>query len=78
MVYFKNFDENGFISVSTLNAESGGNIGKEEYDIIVDMFKNAERGYGVKETSEGFVYEKYETDDNISEEEAFAILMGDE
>lgn len=78
MVYFKNFDENGFISVCTLNAESGGNIDKEEYDTIVDMFKNAEHGYGVKETPQGFVYEKYETDDNISEEEAFAILMGDE
>ena len=56
MVYFKLTDENGFVSVSTLNAETGGNSSKEEHDTIVQMYRESEPGYGVIETASGFVY----------------------
>ncbi len=56
MVYFKMTDENGFVSVSTLNAETGGNSTKEEHDVVAQMYASAEAGYGVVETESGFVY----------------------
>lgn len=58
MVYFKMTDENGFVSVSTLNAETGGNSTKEEHDAVAEMYRNAEAGYGVIETDNGFAYAK--------------------
>ena len=56
MVYFKMTDENGFVSVSTLDAETGGNSTKEEHDTIAQMYVRAEAGYGVVETADGFAY----------------------
>lgn len=56
MVYFKLTDERGFVSVSTLNADSGGNCTRAEHDTIAEMYRNAEPGYGVIETEKGFVY----------------------
>jgi len=58
MVYFKMTDENGFVSVSTLNAETGGNSTREEHDTITQMYREAEPGYGVIETESGFAYAK--------------------
>lgn len=56
MVYYKTTDDNGFVSVSTLNAEAGGNCTKEEHDEIAAMYREAERGYGVIETASGFAF----------------------
>lgn len=79
MTYFKVIYDDGFVSVSTLDANIQGNSTKEEYDLIAEMYHNAEEGYGVKETPEGFVYEKYQiNEDEIDEMEAFSILMGEE
>lgn len=58
MVYFKLTDENGFVSVSTLNADAGGNSTREEHDTIVQMYREAEPGFGVIETASGFAYAK--------------------
>ena len=58
MVYFKMTDENGFVSVSTLNAETGGNSTKEEHDAVTQMYVSAEPGYGIIETADGFAYAK--------------------
>jgi hypothetical protein len=56
MVYFKMTDENGFVSVSTLDAETGGNSTKEEHDAIAQMYRDAEPGYGVVEAESSFAY----------------------
>lgn len=56
MVYFKMTDENGFVSVATMNAETGGNSTKAEHDTVAEMYRNAETGYGVIETADGFAY----------------------
>ena len=78
MVYFKMTDENGFVSVSTLNADSGGNCAKAEHDAIAQMYREAEPGYGVVETETGFAYAERPApeDDDISTEEALNIILG--
>ena len=78
MVYFKLTDENGFVSVSTLNADEGGNSTQEEHDTIAEMYRNAEAGYGVKETAFGFEYAKRpeQPEPDPDPEEALGILLG--
>ena len=80
MVYFKMTDENGFVSVSTLNAETGGNSTKTEHDTIADMYRSAGAGYGVIETENGFAYAErphVATDPTAEDKaEAYDILMG--
>ena len=79
MVYFKYTDDDGFVSVSTLNAETGGNSTKEEHDTIAEMYRNAEEGYGVKEEGGQFVYAKRpEEPGEPTPEEALNILLGGE
>lgn len=81
MVYFKLIDEEGFVSVSTLNAETGGNITKAEYDTIAEMYRNAQSGYGVIETENGFEYAerpKSSEDDELTADEALSIITGGE
>ena len=56
MVYYKTIDDNGFVSVSTLNAETGGNCTKAEHDAVAQMYRDAEPGFGVIEKDGGFVY----------------------
>lgn len=78
MVYFKLTDENGFVSVSTLNAETGGNSTQTEHDTIVQMYREAEPGYGVIETDGGFAYAKRPEppEPELTDEEALEILLG--
>lgn len=82
MVYYKTIDEYGFISVSTLNADTGGNSTKREYNTITEMYRNAEPGYGVKEVNGQYAYIQrpaFEEPEVITEEdleEAFSILLG--
>ena len=78
MVYFKTIDDNGFVSVSTLNADTGGNCTKEEHDTIAQMYRDAEPGYGVVETESGFAYalRPVPPEPELTDEEALAILLG--
>ena len=78
MVYFKFTDEDGFVSVSTLNADEGGNSTKEEHDTIAEMYRNAESGYGVKEVGGEFVYVQrpIPPEPDPDPEEALSILLG--
>ena len=78
MVYYKLIDENGFVSVSTLDAESGGNSTKAEHDTIAQMYREAESGYGVIETAEGFAYalRPVPPEPELTDEEALEILLG--
>lgn len=78
MVYFKYTDDDGFVSVSTLNAETGGNSTKEEHDAIAEMYRNAESGYGVKEVGGEFVYAQRPIlpEPDPDPEEALSILLG--
>lgn len=80
MVYFKFSDEDGFLAVSSLNAESGGNCTKEEHDTIAEMYRNAESGYGVQEVGGEFVYAQrpMPPESEPTPEEALAILLGEE
>lgn len=79
MVYFKTVDENGFVSVSTLNADEGGNIAKEEFDTIAEMYRNAQSGYGVIETENGYEYAERPVieEGDLSAEELVEILTGE-
>lgn len=80
MVYFKFTDDDGFVSVSTLNAETGGNSTQEEHDTIAEMYRNAESGYGVKEVDGAYVYalRPIPPESDPTPEEALAILLGEE
>lgn len=78
MVYYKIIDDEGFVNVSTVNKNIGGNITKEEYDIVVEMLKNAEDGYGIKETLTGYVYAKYDIIDEPTAEELLDVLLGED
>jgi hypothetical protein len=71
MVYVKLIDSDGFVSVATLNAETGGNSTKEEHDTIEQMYKDASPGLGVIETKTGFAYApRPAPEEPITEEEA--------
>jgi hypothetical protein len=78
MVYYKIIDENGFVSASTLNAETGGNSTQAEHDTIVQMLREAEPGYGVVETESGFAYAKRPEppEPELTDEETLSILLG--
>ena len=78
MVYFKLIDSDGFVSVSTLNADTGGNSTKDEHDAVAQMYRDAEAGYGVIETDDGFAYalRPVPPDPELTDEEALSILLG--
>lgn len=78
MVYFKMTDENGFVSVSTLDGETGGNSTKAEHDTVAQMYREAEPGYGVVETAEGFAYalRPVPPEPELTDEELVEILLG--
>lgn len=80
MVYYKLTDADGFVSVSTLNADEGGNSTKAEHDVVAEMYLSAEPGYGVIETENGFAYAKRpdEPVDEPTAEDILDILLGGE
>lgn len=59
MIYYKTIGDDGFISVSTVNADGDGNISQTEYDRILQMIKNAPTGQGVVESGGGYAYAEY-------------------
>ena len=59
MIYYKTIGNDGFVSLSTVNADGEGNITKAEYDQIMQMIKNAPTGQGVVESGGGYAYAEY-------------------
>lgn len=59
MVYYKTINDDGFVSLSTVNADGEGNISQTEYDRILQMIKNAPTGQGVIESGGGYAYAEY-------------------
>ena len=57
--YFKTTDEDGFITISTLDIEGQGNITKAEHEQMAEVFRNAPDGYGVKEIEGELEYVKF-------------------
>lgn len=77
MAYFCSIDNDGFLTVSTLDTSSNGNSTKEEHDTVSEMYRNAERGYGVVRTSNGYEYAirpTSDTDDNATEADYIEAL----
>lgn len=80
MQYYKLTDDEGFVSVSTLNADGNGNSTQAEHDEIAEMYRNAPDGYGVIETESGFEYaaRPIDPDPELDDSEALDILLGGE
>ena len=80
MQYYKVTDEDGFVSVSTLNADGDGNSTQAEHDEIAEMYRNAPDDYGVIETENGFEYaaRSIDPDPELDDSEALDILLGGE
>ena len=78
MQYYKTTNEDGFITVSTIDADGNGNSTKAEHDAIAEMYRNAPDGYGVVETASGFEYaaRPIDPDPELDDSELLDILMG--
>lgn len=74
MIYYKTIGDDGFISVSTVNADGDGNISQTEYDRILQMIKNAPTGQGVVESGGGYAYAEYSVVDDVSPDEIAEAL----
>ena len=59
MVYYKTINDDGFVSLSTVNADGEGNITKSEYEQILQMIKDAPEGQGVVEDGSGYAYAEF-------------------
>lgn len=77
MIYYKTFGADGFISVSTVNADGDGNISQTEYDRILQMIKNAPTGQGVVEDGSGYAYAEIPVvESDVAPEEVLEALEG--
>ena len=77
MIYYKTLGADGFISVSTVNADGDGNISQTEYDRILQMIKNAPTGQGVVEDGSGYAYAKIPVvESDVAPEEVLEALEG--
>ena len=76
MIYYKTLGADGFISVSTVNADGDGNISQTEYDRILQMIKNAPTGQGVVEIDGEYAYAEYSVVDDVSPDEIAEALEG--
>ena len=86
MQYWKTNDLLGFVSVSTIDADGNGNIEKDEYDMIVLLYRDAPNGYGIIETNGELKYALFSSEiDNLDSDvltladkaEAYDILVGE-
>lgn len=77
MRYYK-ANDNGIISVSTLDADGDGNITEKEYNDIVSLLRAMPAGKVLTEQNGEYVYINAPAppDEDISAEEAMDILMG--
>ena len=78
MQYWKAKSEDGFVSVTTINADGEGNSTKAEHDTVVELLRNAPEGYGVVETESGFDYAPVtiDPDPELDDAAALEILLG--
>lgn len=81
MQYYKTIGENGFVAVSTINADGEGNSTQSEHDTLVEKYHNAPDGYGVVETESGFEYAPFPPEPepeptDTDKAEAYDILIG--
>lgn len=78
MQYWKMTYNDGFVSVSTINAEGDGNSTKAEHDTVAELLRNAPAGSGVVETESGFAYAPFpvDPDPELDDSAALEILMG--
>ncbi len=77
MIYYKTLGADGFISVSTVNADGDGNISQTEYDRILQMIKNAPTGQGVVEDGSGYAYAEIPVvESDVAPEEVLEALEG--
>ena len=76
MIYYKTIGDDGFISVSTVNADGDGNISQTEYNQIMQMIKDAPTGRGVVEIDGEYAYAEYSVVDDVSPDEIAEALEG--
>ena len=77
MIYYKTIGENGFVSVSTVNADGNGNISQTEYEQILQMIKDAPEGQGVVESGGGYAYAEFPViESEVPPEEVLEALEG--
>ena len=65
--YFKTVDEDGFLTISTLDIGGQGNINQTEHERLSAFFRNAPDGYGVKEIDDTLEYVKQPNPDYMEE-----------
>ena len=76
MVYYKTINDDGFVSISTVNADWDGNISQTEYNQIMQMIKDAPTGQGVVEIDGEYAYAEYSVVDDVSPDEIAEALEG--
>ena len=81
MLYFKEVEDGYIKSVKALNVE-GEEISETDYNLILNAFETKPSATETTDfrLREDLTWEEYESDhgeDDISDEEAFAILTGD-
>lgn len=76
MIYYKTIGDDGFVSVSTVNADGEGNITQTEYNQIMQMIKDAPTGQGVVEIDGEYAYAEYPVIDDVSPDEIAEALEG--
>ena len=76
MVYYKTINDDGFVSISTVNADGEGNITQTEYNQIMQMIKDAPTGQGVVESGGEYAYAEYSVVDDVSPDEIAEALEG--
>lgn len=77
MIYYKTIGDDGFVSLSTVNADGEGNITKSEYKQILQMIKDAPTGQGVVEIDGEYAYAEYSVvESDVAPEEVLDALEG--
>lgn len=77
MVYYKTINDDGFVSISTVNADGEGNITQTEYNQIMQMIKDAPTWQGVIESGGGYAYAEFPViESDVAPEEVLDALEG--
>lgn len=77
MIYYKTIGDDGFVSISTVNADGEGNITQTEYNQIMQMIKDAPTGQGVIESGGGYAYAEFPViESDVPPEEVLEALEG--
>ena len=77
MIYYKTLDEDGVVSVNTLNEKGKGNIDEKEYSMIIELFRKMPVGKVLIETEKGYEYADAPDDPSkggLTPDEAWKII----